>query len=178
LSVAIGAGITGAIFIYLAIKQGIKQARQWIKDKLGMDDRVTSGEVAFVNRLENLDEILLPLVNRFGPQTASRVEKFLFIQARLGIKRKTLDSLDDKLRRSVESEMEKMKAEMDDIRRELGAYVMLFVRGAYPEDVVSVWSRMQDKVQESAAATGGKKGGGLWSSLDVRMKSVNSRGGE
>ncbi|GAB4426076.1 MAG: hypothetical protein Kow002_15410 [Anaerolineales bacterium] len=173
LSVAIGAGLTGALFIYINIRRGLKQARQWIKDRLGMDDRVTSGEAAFVNRLENLEEILQPLTNRFGPQTASRVEQFLFIQARIGIKRKTTDNLDEKLRRAVETEIEQMKAEMDAIRRELGAYVMLFVRGTYTEDVVSVWNQMQAKVQERSAAMGGQKGGGLWSSLDTRLNSAS-----
>ncbi len=179
LIVAVGAGLTGAIFIYFSIRRGVNQARQWIRDRLGMEDRVTSGEAAFVNRLENLDEILLPLVDRFGPETASRVEEFLFIQARIGIKRKTTDDLDEKLRRAVNAEIEKMKIEMDEIRRELGTYVMLFVRGAYPQEVVSVWSQMQDKVLASSAASGGQKGGGLWSSLDDRVRTgSNSIQGE
>jgi RsiW-degrading membrane proteinase PrsW (M82 family) len=173
LFVAIGAGLTGALFIYFSIRRGNKQAEQWIKDRLGMQDRVTSGEAAMVNRLKNLEEILLPVVDRFGPDTASRVEEFLFIQARIGIKRKTTDDLDEKLRRAVEAEIEKMKAEMDEIRRELGTYVMLFVRGAYPEEVVSVWNQMQDKVMASSAASGGQKGGGLWSSLDNRVRSAS-----
>ena len=135
-----------------------------------MQDRLTKGEPAMVNRLKNLDEILLPVVDRFGPETASRVEEFLFIQARIGIKRKTTDDLDEKLRLAVIAEIEKMKTEMDEIRRELGTYVMLFVRGAYPEEVISVWSQMQDKVLASSAASGGQKGGGLWSSLDDRMR--------
>jgi len=174
LGVAIGAGFTGAIFIYFSIRRGVKQAEQWIRDRLGMEDRVTSGEAAMVNRLKNLDEVLQPVVERFGPETASRVEEFLFIQARIGIKRKTTDDLDEKLRRAVNAEIEKLKVEMDAIRRELGAYVMLFVRGAYPEEVISVWSRMHDKVLASSAASGGQKGGGLWSSLDDRLKTGSS----
>jgi RsiW-degrading membrane proteinase PrsW (M82 family) len=173
LSVAIGAGLTGALFITLSIRRGLNQAEQWIRDRLGMEDRVTSGEAAMVNRLKNLDEILLPVVERFGPETASRVEEFLFIQARIGIKRKTTDNLDEKLRRAVNAEIEKMKAEMDEIRRELGTYVMLFVRGAYPEDVIDVWGQLQDKVKASSEASGGQKGGGLWSSLDDRVRSTS-----
>jgi len=173
LSVAIGAGLTGALFIYLSIRRGLKQAEQWIRDRLGMEDRVTSGEAAMVNRIKELDEILLPVVDRFGPETASRVEEFLFIQARIGIKRKTTDDLDEKLRRAVEAEIEKMREEMDGIRRELGTYVMLFVRGAYPEDVINVWGQMQAKIEASAAASGGQKGGGLWSSLDDRLQSAS-----
>jgi hypothetical protein len=47
---------------------------------------------------------------------------------------------------------------------------MLFVRGTYTEDVISVWDKVKTKIQESSAATGGQKGGGLWSSLDDRLE--------
>jgi len=47
----------------------------------------------------------------------------------------------------------------------------LFVRGLFTEEMVSVWERMQAKIQERSAETGGQKGGGLWSSLDDRIKS-------
>lgn len=177
LVVAVGAGFIGAGFIYLAMQRGRKQAHTWIKEKLGMADRVTEGEARIVNRLEDLDEILQPVYQRFGPERTDLVEKFLRIQARLGIKRKTLDSLDGHLRQAVEVEMDKMRAEMEEIRTSLGLYVMMFVRSVYTEDVVSVWSQMEAKINEQSLATGGQKGGGLWSSLDDRLKPpANSEG--
>jgi RsiW-degrading membrane proteinase PrsW (M82 family) len=177
LIVAIGAGLLGAIFIYVAMRRGRKQAQSWIKEKLGMEDGVTSGEAAFVNRLDNLDEILKPIADRFGAEKATLVEEFLFIQARLGIKRKSLDSLDEKLSRSVEAEMVGMRADMDSIRREVGTYVMIFVRGTYTEDVISVWNQIQAKIQARSDANNGQKGGGLWTSLDNRVEqSLNPEG--
>jgi hypothetical protein len=56
----------------------------WVSsDSSGADDvdfvliepRVTDGEARVVNRLENLDEVLQPVVERFGAGTASQVEK-------------------------------------------------------------------------------------------------------
>lgn len=179
LVVAIGAGFLGAIFIYAAMQRGRKQAQGWIREKLGMTDRVTDGEARVVNRLENLDEVLQPVVKRFGAGTASQVEKLLFMQARLGIKRKTLDSFQDneKMRKAVEAEMSDMRVQMDEARRAIGTYAMLFVRGAYTEEIVSVWNQMQTKIREQSAATGGQKGGGLWSSLDDRVKQPVNPGG-
>jgi len=179
LIVAIGAGFFGAGFIYLAMRRGRKQAQGWIKEKLGMADRVTDGEARVVNRLESLDEILLPVVERFGAETASQVEKLLFLQARLGIKRKTLDSFQDneKMRNAVEAEMSDMRMQMDEARRYIGTYAMMFVRGTFTEEIVSVWDQMQTKIQERSAATGGQKGGGLWSSLDDRVKQPVNPGG-
>jgi len=172
LIVAIGAGFLGAGFIYLAMQRGKKQAQGWIKEKLGMADRVTGGEARAVNRIEDMDQILLPIADRFGDEKASQVEKLLFLQARLGIKRKTLDSFqhDPKMLKAVQAEMEEMRTQMEEARRAIGTYAMMFVRGTFTEDMLSVWDQMQTKIQERSAATGGQKGGGLWSSLDDRMK--------
>ena len=172
LIVAIGAGFLGASFIYIAMRRGRKQAQGWIKEKLGMLDRVTDGETRVVNHLESLDEVLHPVAERFGEEKASQVEKLLFLQARLGIKRKTLDSFQDneRMRKAVEAEMSEMRTQMDETRRAIGAYAMMFVRGTFTDEIVSVWDQMQTKIQERSVATGGQKGGGLWSSLDNRVK--------
>lgn len=172
LIIAIGAGLLGGGFISLAMQRGKHQAQGWIKEKLGMTDRVTDGEARVVNRLEDLDQILLPVVERFGAETASQVEKLLFLQARLGIKRKTLDSFQDnkKMLQAVQTEMSEMRARMEEARRAIGTYAMMFVRGTFTEEIISVWDQVQAKIQERSAATGGQKGGGLWSSLDNRVK--------
>jgi RsiW-degrading membrane proteinase PrsW (M82 family) len=179
LVVAVGAGILGAAYIYYAMRRGIQTARGWIKEKLGMDDRVTSGEALRVDQLESADAILLPIADRFGSEKASLVEELLFLQARLGIKRKTLDSFQDdaKMRQAVITEMNAMRTQMEEIRHAIGTYVMLFVRGTYTDDVISVWDQVQDRIQERSAATGGQKGGGLWSELDNRLdQSLNPEG--
>jgi len=179
LFVAIGAGFLGAGFIYLAMQRGKKQAQGWIKEKLGMTDRVTDGEARMVNRLDSLDEVLLPIAERFGAETASQVEKLLFLQARIGIKRKTLDSFQDnaKMSKAVETEIKNMDLQMEEARRAIGTYAMMFVRSIFTEDIVSVWDQMQAKIQERSAASGGQKGGGLWSSLDDRVKQPVNPGG-
>ena len=178
LIVAIGAGALGAGFIYFAIRRGRKQAQGWIKEKLGMADRVTSGEVRVVNRLEDLDQVLQPVADRFGNDVADKVEKLLFLQARLGIKRKTLDSFqnDPKMLKAVQAEMDEMRAQMEEARRGIGTYAMMFVRGIFTEEMLSVWNQMQNKIQEQSAATGGQKGGGLWSSLDHRVQQSSNPG--
>jgi RsiW-degrading membrane proteinase PrsW (M82 family) len=170
--IAIGIGILGAVFIYLVMQRGKRQAQKWIEQKLGIDDRVTPGEVAAVDRLPSMDDLLLPVLERFGPETASKVEKLLYLQARLGIKRKTLESFqkDAMMRNAVETEIREMQTEMDEARRDIGAYAMLFVRGLFTEEMVSIWEQVQARVRERSVLNGGQKGGGLWSSLDERLK--------
>jgi len=169
---AFGTGILGGVFIYFVMQLGKKQAQRWIKQKLGMDDRVTRGEVAAVDRLASSGDILMPVYERFGAEKASQVEKLLYLQARLGIKRKALDSFqkDDSLRNAMISEINETRTEMEAVRRTIGVYAMLFVRGLYTEEMVSVWDQMQAKIRERSALNGGQKGGGLWSSLEERVK--------
>ena len=166
-------GILGTAFIAFVMQHSKDQARNWVKEKLGMHDRITRGEIAVIDRLPGPDDVLLPVFERFGAETASRVEKLLYLQARIGIKRKSLDSFqtNDRMRKSVEAELREMREDMEKVRKSIGAYPMLFVRGLFTEEMLSVWDQMQAKVQERSAATGGQKGGGLWSSLEERVQS-------
>jgi hypothetical protein len=63
-----------------------------------------------------------------------------------------------------------MQTEMDEARRNIGTYPMLFVRGLFTEEMVSVWEQVQAKVRERSVLNGGQKGGGLWSALEERIK--------
>ncbi len=172
LAIAFGIGILGMCFIYSAMQYGRNQAQTWIREKLGMNDRVTRGEVAVIDRLVSPDEVLLPVYERFGAQTATRLERLLYHQARLGIKHKILESVQDNdgMRTAMEAEISAMQAEMEAVRRAIGVYAMLFVRGLFTEEMVSVWDQVQAKIQERSAESGGQKAGGLWSSLEKRVK--------
>lgn len=169
---AIGIGILGTVFIYIVMQHGKKQARNWIKQKLGMDDRVTHGEVAAVDRLPDMDIFIQPVLERFGPETAGRVENLFYLQARLGIKRKTMEGFDQDplMRTGAMTEIGELRAEMEAARREIGAYPMLFVRGLFTEEMVSVWEQVQAKIRERSACQGSQKGGGVWSSLEEHLK--------
>lgn len=172
-------GFLGMLFIYFVMQLGVKQAQSWIKEKLGMEDRVTQQEVTAINRLTGPEDALFPVVERFGVEKARMVEKLLNLQARIGIKRKALDGFgkNDKIRNDVEAEINQMRTDMEKVQREIGTYTMLFVRGLFTEEMISVWEQMQVKIQERSALKDGQKGGGVWSSLDERLK-TNARNEE
>lgn len=174
-------GLFGGVFIHNVIQFGKKQAQSWIKENLGMNDRVTKQETEAVNLFATTDDILLPIVERFGPEKASQVEKLLYHQARMGIKRKSLNSIqgNQKMRTTVEAEIREMQEDMEKLRREIGTYAMLFVRGLFTEEMISVWDQMQVKIEERSAKNGDQKGGGVWTSLDERVNSsLNNEGFE
>jgi RsiW-degrading membrane proteinase PrsW (M82 family) len=159
-------GISAAGVVAFTIKRGLAEEKTWIEEKLGDADRVTAKEAAAVQKLSSIQDVLAPLAERFGPEKAEQIENFLVIQARLGILRKTLDKLnDEKMRKSVEEQMAKLRLEMDKSRRQVGAYCMLYLRNIFPEDSSPLWGRLETAINEKIAARPATGGANLWASL-------------
>lgn len=160
----VGFSATGVIA--LSIKKGLRDAKGWIEEKLGMADRVTGGEARVVHKIENIDEILAPLAELFGEEKSSQIERFLLIQARLGILRKVLDKLpDEKLKEETLSEMAELRVEMDEVRREVGTYSMMYLRGIFPEDDSPLWEDLDSVIADRVAKIVKPPGGGVWTQL-------------
>jgi RsiW-degrading membrane proteinase PrsW (M82 family) len=173
---AVLAGLLGAGFIVITIRLGLQVQKGWIDEKLGAGDRVTRGEAQVVRRLQSLDQVLAPLVERFGAEKAATVERFLVLQAQIGIKRKMQErTQDEKTRRSIDTEIASLRLEMDQARKRAGTYCMLFVRGIFPEDQSPVWGLIQERVN---AASTGQAGGGLWDLAANRIKAPDRQGDE
>ncbi len=162
-------GLAGAGGIYAAIRRGLNEEKKWIEETLGEADRVTAGEAAVVHRLEDAQKILAPLAKKFGSEKASQIERFLLLQARLGILRKTLEKLDDaKMLKNIEGQMDTIRQEMDESRRAVGAYCMLYLRNIFPEEASPLWGRLETIIQERIASRPATAGPSLWSTLEKR----------
>lgn len=167
---AAACGLGGAGVIALAIRRGLKEEKSWIEETLGMNDRVTSYEANAVQSMKNVHEILKPLAQRFGDKKAAQIERFLVIQARLGILRKSLEKLnDERMKRSVEEQMAKLRLEMDAARREVGSYAMLYLRHTFLESASPLWGRLETAIQEKAAARPASGGIDLYANLRKRQ---------
>jgi RsiW-degrading membrane proteinase PrsW (M82 family) len=163
-------GFGGAGLIALAIRRGLKEEKDWLKEKLGMVDRVTQQEAEIVQRIENVSEILKPLADRYGKTEAAKIEKMIMAQARIGLLRKSLEKLtDEKMKRAVENQIAKLRGEMENAQRAIGTYAMLQLRHTIPEDVSPVWGKLEAIIQERASApqTAGKTN--LWDNLKTRQ---------
>ncbi len=166
---ATGIGFGGAAFIAFSIKRGLAEEKRWIEQTLGMADRVTGQEAAAVQKLETVTDVLAPVVKMFGQEKADQIEKFLVMQARLGILRKTLEKLnDEKMKKAVENQMAGLRTEMDEIRRSVGAYTMLGLRNIFPEQASPLWGRLENLIQERVAARPASGGANLWAALGQR----------
>lgn len=172
---AAGCGLAGAGLIAFTIRRGLKIGKVWLEEKLGMVDRVTSGEVAVVTRMENVDDILKPLAERFGDKKADQIREFLTKQARLGFLRKSVERLsDERMKRGTEEEIAKLRQQVDVARRSVGSYAMLYLRHTFPEDSSPLWGRLETLIQERTAARPATGGMNLWANLKSRQEEQNN----
>ncbi|MBI3159136.1 MAG: PrsW family intramembrane metalloprotease [Chloroflexi bacterium] len=164
---AAAVGLFATVVIYRLIKTGLRQAREWIQEKLGAADRVTASEAQMVNSIQDAKELLAPLVELFGEQQAAQVQRFLLIQARLGIHRKNLDKLQDPaLVEETKAEMARLRQEMDGLRRQVGTYTMMTLRGIFPPDEGPLWGQLEDTITARLQDPRPAPGGGIWGKLD------------
>jgi RsiW-degrading membrane proteinase PrsW (M82 family) len=168
---AAATGIAAAGLIAYVIKRGLKSGKTWLEESLGMTDRVTSGEAAVVTRMESVDDILEPLAERFGDKKAAEIKDFLTKQARLGFMRKSVERLsDERMKRATEEEIVKLRTQVDEARRKVGSYAMLFLRHTFPEDSSPLWGRLEILIQERTAARPATGGMNLWANLKARQE--------
>jgi RsiW-degrading membrane proteinase PrsW (M82 family) len=169
-------GFGGAGLIAIAIRRGFKEEKDWLKEKLGMVDRVTQKEAEIVQRIESMSEILKPLAERYGKTEAAKIEKMIIAQARIGLLRKSLDKLtDEKMKRAVENQLVKLRSEMENAQRSVGTYAMLQLRHTIPEDVSPVWGKLESIIQERASAPQATGKANLWDNLKTRTQVTESK---
>lgn len=168
---AAAVGFGGTVFIVAVIRRGLKEEKRWIKEKLGMTDRVTASEAAIVNRWKDAKVILEPLKLRFGARKTAQIEQFLLVQARLGILRKTLDKIpDEKTRASVRAEMAEVRQEMNQARRDVGTYCMIYVRDLFPENSNVLWGQLESAIETSQPTLSGV---GMWAALEKQTQTTD-----
>jgi RsiW-degrading membrane proteinase PrsW (M82 family) len=141
--VQVGLGLAGVGLIALFITLGLREQRQWFAETLDRKMGVTGAEVRAAQAYGTIDEILEPIVEQF-PQQADQVSALLLRQAKMGIKRKVQQQLDDsKLQEEIGEEIADLQAEMEQLRKEIGPYVMTFVRAVFPVGMLDVWARLE-----------------------------------
>jgi len=162
-------GMAGLGLIYLAIRRGMDVQKGWIAEKLGDSNRVTQSEVKALGSIEeSVDDLLRPIKLQFGEQKADLVKELLSVQAEIGIKTKLLDTtFNETKKREMIEIIESLRNDMESLRKEIGPYCMMFVRGVYLSHDFNMWGAIADRI---AASSTGKKGGGLWDLTTSRLQ--------
>jgi RsiW-degrading membrane proteinase PrsW (M82 family) len=140
---AVVVGLAGVGLIAFFINTGLREERQWMGETLNRQVGVTAAEMRAAQAYGNLEEVLKPIAQQF-PQKAEQVEALLLQQARMGIRRKVEQRLDDpEIKEQLTQEIAQQRAEMERLRKEIGPYVMAYVRSVFPEGALDVWARLE-----------------------------------
>lgn len=173
-------GFIGTGTIVFLIQRGLKQANSWVGEKVSEVERIAPTEAELVRQHAlSIEELLVPVAERFGEDKARHAQKLVLTQARLGILIKNRESLgDERLRRNNEQEIEKLQEEMEDLQDEIGYWCMLFLREMFPPDSSLLQDLLAMRIQERAER-GPASGGISWqdrlgSTLDKRAQAAEA----
>ncbi|GAB4399556.1 MAG: hypothetical protein OHK003_24000 [Anaerolineales bacterium] len=171
---AIGYGVLGTALIWYVIKNGMSTQKAWVSETLGDPDRVTKEEVRAVTGIEKIVETLIvPFRERFGDEKVPLVKELMYKQAEMGIKRKLLEATPSPTKRKeVEDIIQGLYKDMEDLRRQIGMYPMMFVREVYLGQDIRLWDRITARIAETST---GQKGGGLWDMATNKIKQSKSQ---
>lgn len=140
--VLVGVGLAGLGAVAGTILWGLRHERLELHDALGAERGVSQAEARLVQRLEDLDTLLAPIDERFGRAKRLEVATFLRLEARLGVAQERVRAIrDPALRPLLEAELPALEAELDRERRNVGVYVMMYVRSIFPDTQWSLWLR-------------------------------------
>jgi RsiW-degrading membrane proteinase PrsW (M82 family) len=168
------AGIGGALFIASVIKRGFRREQAQMLESLKNVGGITAQEASAVKQVDQMKKFLAPVVEKFGSEKAQQAEKFIRLQAKLGILTKSAASFaesgNEKMSLSTEKQIETLREEMNAIRRQVGTYCMLYLRGTFLQESTPLWSHLQSIIEERAKAPRNPNAPSLWGNLDTKIK--------
>ncbi len=145
---ALAVGLGGVLLTVLLIRHGLREERRWLHESLGLQLGVSGGEAAVVQRLPDLALLLQPIELRFGVEKRRQVEKFLRLQAQLGLKHKVQAMTPDPaLRAELVDQITVMRQQVDALRQRVGLYCLIYVRSLLPSDIESLWASLATRVE-------------------------------
>ncbi|HOU14132.1 MAG TPA: PrsW family intramembrane metalloprotease [Anaerolineae bacterium] len=150
--IPIGIGFAGVGLIAYFISLGLREQKQWLADTLDGKVGVSGAEVRAAQAYSALEELLEPIAKQF-PQKTEQVMALVLRQAQLGIRRKVQEKIEDPKQKEVlAQEIAQMQSEMERLRKEIGPYVMIFVRRVFPEGALNVWGRLEAVAAQTGPA--------------------------
>ncbi|MEO6929155.1 MAG: PrsW family glutamic-type intramembrane protease [Casimicrobiaceae bacterium] len=165
LLVLVAAAFAGLLLVATAVMWAIARERRRLHRSLVRDGTVSKGEASLVQRLDDLDDLLAPVEQRFGAQKRAKVADALVLGAQLALQQSQIRSTKDgELRTELAAEITASKRELRRLRREIGVYAMSYVRTLVPRMTWSMWARLAQ-----AIASGTPSVPGIWHSAAARQ---------
>ncbi|NJL92696.1 MAG: cyclic nucleotide-binding domain-containing protein [Anaerolineae bacterium] len=140
-SLAIGLG--SAALLVALLEVGLRRERSRLARTLQQEQGISAAERQAVEQMggEGVARILAEIRAIFGPQQAELIHDLLARQANLGILENNLSApAGERLRAAWQAEIAELRAEIDDLRRQLGAYSMALLRSLLPTRTPALWA--------------------------------------
>lgn len=157
-------GLGGVVLVTATILWGLRDEKKWLKEELGEKLHVSEEEATIVQHMGDLEDLLAPIEKRFGKDKAKQVANFLHLEAQLGLKQEAEDkTADPKMREELAAQIARSEQELDRERRNVGVYVMSYVRAIMPQTDWSLWARLSQAMTKMMNPTAN-----LWGALAAK----------
>jgi len=155
-----------------AMLWGLRLERRRLRKSLGMKSGVSRGEAMLVQRIEDFDDLLAPVEERFGEVKREQVANALLLSAQLAMKQDLIrKTKDPELRTELAPQITELKRELKQARNDVGIYIMSYVRSIVPKTSWSLWARLGKTLEKLEAPRIN-----LWSALKAALVGHNPGG--
>jgi RsiW-degrading membrane proteinase PrsW (M82 family) len=163
----------GALFLVaVAMLWGLRLERLRLRKSLGMKAGVSKGEAMLVQRIEDLDDLLAPIEERYGEVKREQVANALLLGAQLAMKQDLIrKTRDPELRAELAPQITELKRDLKQARHDVGIYIMSYVRSIMPKTTWSLWARLEQILTKL-----GTPGTNLWNALEAKLAVHDSTG--
>jgi len=151
LLIGIMIGIGGSVIIGVIINQGLAEEKENFRQTLGLQVGITSAETSAVQQLGSaaMENILKDLAAFFGETKAEKIRQLLVLQANIGILQRNLSApASERMKASWQAEVDELRQKVDQLRNEIGVYVMSFLRGIFPTSDTDMWRAISTSAAE------------------------------
>ncbi|HTS24024.1 MAG TPA: PrsW family glutamic-type intramembrane protease [Casimicrobiaceae bacterium] len=147
LLVLAGISLAALVLVALTIVWGLRLERRRLRKSLGMQRGISKGEALLLQRVEDLDEVLAPIEERYGEVKREQVANALLLAAQLAMKQDQIrKTKDEELRAELVPQITELKRELKQARHDVGIYVMSQVRSIVPKTAWSLWARLGQRL--------------------------------
>jgi RsiW-degrading membrane proteinase PrsW (M82 family) len=166
---------TAFLLVGVAIWWGLRRERMRLRKSLGMSTRGSRGEARLVQHLDDLDELLAPVEERFGEIKREQAANALLLAAQLAMKQDQIKrTRDAELQTELASQITELKRDLKHQRHEVGMYVMSYVRSIMPKTTWSMWARLGQRLAKLAKPATPEAS--LWDLLQAKLVGHNATG--
>jgi RsiW-degrading membrane proteinase PrsW (M82 family) len=160
------------LLVAAAIFWGLRREQARLRRSVGMSAGMAKGEAMLLQRIDDLDDLLAPIEERYGEVKREQVANALLLGAQLAMKQDQIRTTrDSELRTELAAQITELKRELKRARDDVGIYIMSYVRSILPKTTWSLWARLEQAMKKIEAPRTN-----LWNVLETKLVGHNATG--